>query len=255
MADERYRLLYRARYALRNPDRIVPYLQRLLRDLRIRLRHRDHVDYYREVMRHDVAEHPDRAVGSRSRARWMALGQMQFDFLTANGLRPDHDVLEIGCGNLRGGWRLIEHLEVGRYTGLDISPDILLAANRTIVEFGLQEREPRLHVVDDLRFDWLPAERFDVVHAHSVFSHTPLEVIDQCFANVGRIMRPGGFFDLTFNETHDKEHQVLREDFYYRVETLLELARRYGFEAEPRRDWPRTHKQSRIRLRKPADAE
>jgi SAM-dependent methyltransferase len=251
MADDRYRLLYRLRYALRNPDRIVPYLKRTWRDLRIRAKHRDHVSYYREVMRHDVAENPDRAVGSRSRDRWLALGQMQYDFLVANGLERHHDLLDIGCGNLRGGWRLIQHLEPGRYTGLDISPDILLAAQETVVEFDLQAKEPRLYLVPDLTFRWLPDERFDVVHAHSVFSHCPQEVIEECFDHVGRIMRPGGFFDFTYNETRGKEHHVLHEDYYYRVETLLELARNRGFEAEARRDWFDTHKQSKIRLRKP----
>jgi ubiquinone/menaquinone biosynthesis C-methylase UbiE len=252
MADDRYRLLYRVRYALRHPERIRPYLKRTLRDLRIRLRHRDHVSYYREVMRRDVAEDPDRAVGSHSRERWLTLGQWQFDFLVDNGLEPHHDVLDIGCGNLRGGWRIIRHLEPGRYTGIDISPDILLAAQRTVVEFDLQDHEPRLYLVPDLTFGWLPDERFDVVHAHSVFSHCPIEVIEECFDHVGRIMRPGAFFDFTYNETRDKEHHVLHEDYYYRVETLLELARRRGFEAEPRRDWVSQHKQSKIRIRKPA---
>ena len=60
-----------------------------------------------------------------------------------------------------------------------------------------------------------------MVHAHSVFSHSPIEVIDECLANVGRVMRPDGVFDFTFCRTEGPEHQVLREDFYYRTETLL----------------------------------
>lgn len=80
-------------------------------------------------------------------------------------------MLEIGCGNLRAGWRLIRHLDVGHYLG--ISPDVLLAANRTIVDRELQAAEPCLRLVDDLTFDWVPDERFDVVRAHSVFSHCP----------------------------------------------------------------------------------
>ena len=62
------------------------------------------------------------------------------------------------------------------------------------------------------------------MHAHSVFSHSPLHVIEECFAHVGRILAPGGWFDFTFDRTEGKEHQVLREDFYYRTETLIDLA-------------------------------
>ena len=39
-------------------------------------------------------------------------------------------MLEIGCGNLRAGRLFIDHLDAGDYYGTDISPDILLAAQR-----------------------------------------------------------------------------------------------------------------------------
>ena len=250
MADDRYRLTYRIRYAIRHPDRIRPFLRRAWRDLRFRLvGRRDHVSYYREVMRADVAASPKKAVGSVNEERWLALGKLQFDYLVEHGLRPEHDLLEIGCGNLRAGWRLIDYLESGRYAGIDISPDILLSANRTVVERGLQSSEPRLRLVDDLTFDWLPGARYDVIHAHSVFSHCPLEVIEECFAHVGRILRPNGWFDLTFNATAGKEHHVLREDYYYRPATLIELAKQHGLEATFQDDWEGRHKQSKLRLR------
>jgi hypothetical protein len=46
-----------------------------------------------------------------------------------------------------------------------------------------------------------------------VFSHSPLAVIEECFAHVGRVLRPAGWFDFTFDRTEGKEHHVLREDF------------------------------------------
>lgn len=249
MADDRHRLGYRFRYALRHPERIRPHLRRTIRDLRFRLRGaRDHVSFYREVMRDDVAADPDGAVGSHSRDRWLALGQLQFDYLLEHGLLPAHDVLEIGCGNLRAGWRMIAHLEPGRYWGVDISPDILLAANRTVVAQRLQEREPRLRLVEDLRFDWVPDDRIDVLHAHSVFSHCPIEVIDECFAHVGRILRPSGWFDLTFNATSGAEHHVLHEDYYYRPGTLIDLAATHGLQARVMEDWGPRHPQTKLRV-------
>ena len=45
------------------------------------------------------------------------------------------------------------------------------------------------------------------------------------------MMAPGGFFDFTFDRTEGAEHQVLREDFYYRTETLIDLAERHGLDA------------------------
>jgi SAM-dependent methyltransferase len=251
MADARYRIGYRVRYAVRHPERIPPYLRRWWRDRRLGRTHRDHVSYYREVMRHDAAHSPERAVGSRSQARWLAVGAQQFDHLVGRGLRVNHDVLEIGCGNLRAGWRLLGYLEAGRYTGIDISPDILLAANVTVEDRGLQDREAHLRLVDDLRFGWCPADRFDLVHAHSVFSHCPWEVIEECLDHVGRILRPGAVFDFSFNETREREHHVLREDYYYRAQTLVAAAEQRGFDAEVIRDWAPGHRQNRLRLTTP----
>lgn len=246
---DRSRPLYKLRYAVTHPRRVPPYVRRWGRDAWLRLSSRDHVSYYRAVMRSDAARSPEAAVGSASTARWHALGRMQFDYLVEHGLTPDARMLEIGCGNLRAGRLFIDYLEPGHYYGIDISPDILVAAQQTVAEYGLAGKVPHLTPVRDLRFGFLPDAYFTVVHAHSVFSHSPLEVIDECLAHVGRIMAPGGFFDFTFDRTEGREHQVLREDFYYRTETLVGLAERHGLAARFMADWERRpHGQSKIRV-------
>jgi ubiquinone/menaquinone biosynthesis C-methylase UbiE len=212
---------------------------------------RDQTSYYRAIMHADIALGPEVAVGGRTatRASWLDAGQMQFDYLSAHGLKPGMRVLEIGCGNLRAGRLFIEHLDTGNYYGIDISPDILVAALGTISEYSLQAKLPRLTLVDDLKFSFLPDHAFDVVHAHSVFSHSPLDVITECLQHVGRIMAPGGFFDFTFHATARSEHQVLREDFYYRPETLIRVAARCGLHARLMEDWERgPHIQSKLRV-------
>jgi SAM-dependent methyltransferase len=246
---DRSRISFKIAYALRHPDRIAGYARRRGRDAWLKLRARDHVSYYRAVMRSDTARSKHAAVGSKTRESWLAIGQMQFDFLVVHGLKPEMRMLEIGCGNLRAGRLFIDYLEAGNYYGIDISPDILLAAQETVVEFDLQAKLPHLTVVRDLSLAFLPDGQFDVIHAHSVFSHSPIEIIDECLAHVGRIMAPGGFFDFTFDRTQGAEHQVLREDFYYRTETLIALAASHGLQARFMDDWEATgHEQSKLRV-------
>ena len=241
--------LYQLRYALRRPERIPAHVRRLARDVKLRLTSRGHVAFYRAVMRSDTARSAEAAVGSKNHERWLALGQLQFDYLVTHGLKPDDMMLEIGCGNLRAGWRFIEYLEPGHYYGIDISPEILLDAQRTLAGHELQDKLPHLTLVDDLTFAFLPAHHFTVVHAHSVFSHSPLHVIEQCFEHVGRILHPDGHFDFTFDRTEGAEHHVLWEDFYYRVDTLTALAAKHGLTAEFMQDWEELpHKQSKIRI-------
>jgi SAM-dependent methyltransferase len=243
------RLFFKLDYALRYPRRVLPYGRRWARDMRFRLRTRDHVSYYRTVMRANVARSPEVAVGGGTHEAWLRQGQTQFDYLLAHGLDPTMRVLEIGCGNLRAGRLLIDYLEPGNYYGIDISPDILLAALETITRFGLETKLPRLTLVQDLKFEFLPPETFDVIHAHSVFSHSPIEVIEECLCHVGRIMAPGAFFDFTFKLTEGTEHQVLREDFYYRTKSLIALATRHGLAARYMDDWgPPLSQQSKLRV-------
>ncbi len=135
------------------------------------------------------------------------------------------------------------------YYGIDISPDILIAAKKTLTERGLQAKLPHLTITGDLRLEFLPDDHFDVIHAHSVFSHSPLSVIDECLAHVGRVLTGTGFFDFTFDRTEGTEHQVLREDFYYRTDTLLTLAAQHNLHARFMDDWEkRPHGQSKIRV-------
>ncbi len=252
--NDRSRLTFMIRYAARHPERIVPHGRRLARDAMLRLKNRDHVSYYRAVMRSDAARSDEGAVGSNTHESWLKIGQMQFDYLVSHGLKPGMRMLEIGCGNLRAGRLFIEHLQPGDYYGIDISPDILLAAQRTLAEADLQDRLPHLTLVQDLTLAFLPAGHFDVVHAHSVFSHSPIEIIEECLAHVGRVMKPGGFFDFTFDRTEGTEHQVLREDFYYRTETLVALAERYGLTGQFMTDWEELpHQQSKLRITRPGE--
>jgi SAM-dependent methyltransferase len=249
----RSRLTYQIGYAIRHPGRIAGYARRHGRDTWLWLTTRDHISYYRAVMRSDAGRSSDAAVGSKTREAWLQIGQLQFDYLCSHGLKPDMRMLDIGCGNLRAGRLFIDYLDAGNYYGTDISPDILLAAQRTVVEYGLQRKLPYLSLVSDMKLEFLPDGYFDVVHAHSVFSHSPLPVIEECLAHIGRIMAPGGFFDFTFDRTEGTEHQVLREDFYYHTDTLIGLAKRYGLTAQYLADWEETgHEQSKIRVTRPA---
>lgn len=245
----RSRLTFQLAYAVKHPDKIASYAKRRNRDARLRREFPDHVSYYRAIMADDTARDPERAVGSHTHEEWLEIGQMQFDYAVRHGLWPGARVLDIGCGNLRAGRLFIDFLEPGRYYGADISPDILLQANETVVQYGLQDKLPHLTLIRDLKLAFLPDRYFDFVHAHSVFSHSPIEVIEECLANVGRVMAHGAFFDFTFDKTEGEEHHVLNEDFYYRTQTLIDLAARHGLTAKYMDDWETTgHEQSKIRV-------
>jgi ubiquinone/menaquinone biosynthesis C-methylase UbiE len=233
-------------HAARHPERLLPYVRRAFRNGLLGIGVGNHVSFYRRVMAKDAAADPGAAIGSPDRESWLTIGELQFEYLLRHHLTPSSRLLEIGCGNLRGGWRFIDYLEPGNYVGLDISPEILLAAQSVVAERGLRHKLPYLYLVDDLRLRSLPDNYFDVAHAHSVFTHSPIEVIEECLDNIWRVLRPGGFFDFTYFAAASQPYVRHREDFYYRTDQLVSMARARGYRAEIMTDWD--YSQSKLRL-------
>jgi len=63
---------------------------------------------------------------------WEEVGELQFNFLLKTGLKPHHQLLDLGCGSLRGGIHFIKYLQKNNYWGTDIRKDLLLAGNKEI---------------------------------------------------------------------------------------------------------------------------
>ena len=64
--------------------------------------------------------------------------------------RQHHQLLDLGCGTLRGGLPLIGYLSAGNYTGIDVRAEIIEEALRELEEAGLEQRYPRISHVDSL---------------------------------------------------------------------------------------------------------
>ena len=103
------------------------------------------------------------------------IGKLQFEFLVRHGLDPKHTFLDIGCVTLRGGRHFIRFLELGNYTGIDISQAALEYAHQLVENEGLSEKNPRimLNWEKSLHFSDLSNENFDYLLAQSIFSHLP----------------------------------------------------------------------------------
>jgi SAM-dependent methyltransferase len=246
---KRRRGLERVVYAVQHPTEARQYLYNIRRDALLRLRHRgDHLAYYRNVVEDDLRTGREIVVGNPQRGEWQRRGELQHRYLKEHGLLPHHRVLEIGCGNLRAGWRFIDYLDAGNYYGVDIAPQVILAAQDTIVRQGLVAKLPYLTLVNDMHFAFLPDDCFDYVNAHSVFTHSPLPIIEECFAHIGRVMKPDGLFDFTFWRAEVKPYNRLRQDFYYPTETLVAAAERHGLKARYMDDWEPYRDQSKIRI-------
>jgi cyclopropane fatty-acyl-phospholipid synthase-like methyltransferase len=126
--------------------------------------------------------------------RWDQLGNLQLDFLVQRGLQPHHALLDVGCGPLRAGVKLVPYLDPGNYYGIDLS-DILIEAGYEgeIVPNGLEDRLPRANLAVNSSFDASGfGRRFDFAIAQSVFTHVPWNDIRLCLEMLSDVMADDG---------------------------------------------------------------
>jgi len=133
---------------------------------------------------------------------WDEIGHLQRDFLIAEGLLPTHTLLDVGCGALRGGVKLISYLDPGNYWGIDKNPLLLeVGWSVELADTGLTGRQPREQLVglQDFEFESL-GPKFDYAIAQSVFTHLSLNRIRRCLARLAPCMHSGAHFYATFFE-------------------------------------------------------
>jgi SAM-dependent methyltransferase len=102
-------------------------------------------------------------------------------------LRPDLDVLDVGCGPGTITVDLARRMGTGSVTGVDNAVEAVDIARTTAAESGVGA--VRFAVGDVHHLD-LPDASFDVVHAHQVLQHLPDPVA--ALIEMGRVCRPGG---------------------------------------------------------------
>lgn len=122
---------------------------------------------------------------------WIA-GRFRFEFLVGQGLRPEHSVLDIGCGSGRIGIWLIRYLERGRYCGIDSHLRSLVAFSAYEIRFHhLAAKAPRLLLDADFRYESF-GERFDAALDVAVAALLPEDQVRASFARLATVLAPGG---------------------------------------------------------------
>lgn len=186
----------------------------------------DYLDAYSKHTDYRVDNDPKDAIGGK----WDEIGQLQFDFLKNEGLIPNHKMLDIGCGTLRGGQHFIKYLKTGNYYGIDISEKAVEYANDFIINEGLSDKNPSIILNEnkDLRFKDFDTLKFDFILAQSVFTHLQPQHIEECFANVMNIMHSKTTFFFTYFKA-DNYNQRNIKDFEYPFSFFEKLADQYGY--------------------------
>jgi SAM-dependent methyltransferase len=134
-------------------------------------------------------------------------------------LGPEARALDLGCGIGRLSAQI-----AGRFAevvGVDVSPAMIEAARA--LHAGRAGLRFEANSGNDLAN--FPADAFDLVFSYSVLPHLPPDVLESYFLEVGRVLRPGGWFRYQFwiGPAHDAAAADTLTIRVYDRETFLRL--------------------------------
>ena len=137
--------------------------------------------------------------------------------LTSRGLRPEHRVLDIGCGIGNLALSLIGYLR-GSYDGVDIHAEAVAWCQREITSrhptfrFHRADLESRAYnprgerSASAYRFPF-PDQAFDVIFLGSVFTHLLPDAVESYVREIARLLAPGGICVASYFLLNEESHR------------------------------------------------
>jgi len=99
---------------------------------------------------------------------WEELQAYQLNTLKSNGLRPEHSLLDIGCGPLQGGIAFIKYLEKNKYFGIDVDQKSIEAGINQIKKLNLSYKNPFLSLSNTFGREELKDIKFRFIWASQI---------------------------------------------------------------------------------------
>lgn len=172
---------------------------------------------------------PQAAVGSGD--NWDTHGDLQKAFLIKRGLKPNHYLLDFGCGTGRLARKIVPYLEDRHYHGIDLSAKALDCCRDLAVLEGWGGYTPNFHSkMPD------PAPVFDFAWAYSVVNHLPLEMVADMMRTISRRLHSTGQFLFTFSNEPVSVRSGLKQFRHTRTD-LAEAAASAGMFVKEVENW------------------
>jgi SAM-dependent methyltransferase len=182
---------------------------------------------------------------------WQQIGLLQFNFLIAEGLKPSHCLLDIGCGSLRGGVYFIPYLNAGNYLGLDREQALIKAG--IVQELGSKrflEKQPLFIISDRFEFQKFPKSP-DFSIAQSLFTHLILKDIALCLTNLRAFTTTDHKFFATFFRgisARNPRASHSKIGFYYSLPEIQHISKETGWRCTYIGDWEHPRGQKMLKF-------
>lgn len=127
---------------------------------------------------------------------WYTFSDWQINTLVELGLKPQHKLLDIGCGPLRLGMQAVPYLEPNNYFAIDGFKPYLNLGQEIFKELELSDNYSVLHN-DSFEFGHFD-DHFDFAIASAVITHLSKSQVDKVFDELKKVMNKDGVFLMTY---------------------------------------------------------
>ena len=145
------------------------------------------------------------------------IGRFQFRFITEQLLvySPDKTFLDVGCGSLRLGHKLIKHHGAGKYIGLDVSQELInYGLQYEINPIYVEEKKPRFIVNSEFDYSELGEEKVDIAWSYAVWMHLPDHLLRKALINTRDALKDDGVLFSGIGGEPNTPHNPRPDDDY-----------------------------------------
>ena len=132
---------------------------------------------------------------------WNEVSEWQIENLIKLGMKPQHKLLDVGCGPIRLGMQAISYLEDGNYYGIDAFDKYIDLIPFMAEAAGITKK---YNILYNRYFEFEKlGNGFDFAIAQSVFTHLSKSQIIDCMHKMKKVMAPGSKFLFTNIESKE----------------------------------------------------
>ena len=167
---------------------------------------------------------------------WDEIGDLQFEFMVSKGLKPEHVLLDIACGSLRGGVNFIKYLNAGNYLGIDKEQKLIQLGKEIELGYEIESRKfPEFLVNQYFQFyEFTKIPDFSI--AQSLFSHLNYTDINDCLQSLRLFVydKPHKLYATFFENSasyseHSESFSHSHRLFFYSREDIHRLGTEAGW--------------------------
>lgn len=208
--------------------KLKKYLFYLIPYLKSRFQNKSYKRFYASLMDNLVLNNTS-AYGSIDSKTY------HLDYLIDNGLHQNSYLLDFGCGALSSGINFINYLDSSRYFGVDISEKAIELGHSRILEQNLSFKNPVLYSF----IEEVPSFeiKFDFIFANSVFTHMPLNDIQDAILHLVKYLKVGSCFYSTLAASSTKSKMVGFRDWFHNPDDIIRFCSVNNLHCRVDPDW------------------